>query len=187
MYHVLVYRKEFIMADLATSAVCGSTQVKKLEAPEIRGNRIFFKNKEGNSFIFSQRNNSLVSILKVSEEIRWAKNLMTIFNKFYDENTGCVSAKKISDIGTEIDKRYLPYLTEVPRARMCHNLVDWNRFLRNALSDYTNPNSDGGADITEKEIYDYYERSASVIQNDKSVFLLSRNKESINEKDAGLK
>ena len=155
------------MSNLRTSAINGTVMSARLERPVVKDNEITFCNSKDKCFVLSHENGILMDNPTLTNNMNWTMALMTIFNKFFDKDAGKVPAGKIFDIGTEIDTRYTP--TKGGR----YSTVNWNQFLRNALSDMTNPNSDGGADITENEIYDYYERCAKIVRNDNSYFSLS--------------
>ena len=154
------------MTNLTTSAIKGTGMSARLESPVVKNNEITFCNSKDKYFVLSHENGILMDNPTLTSNMNWAMSLMTVFNKFFDKDVGKVPAEKIFDIGTEIDTKFTP--SKGGRGIT----TNWNQVLRNALSDMTNPNSDGGADITEKEIYDYYERCAKIVRNDGSYFSL---------------
>ena len=134
-----------------------TTMSARLDTPEVKKNKIIFFDSQDKGFILEHDNGALMDNYTVSANIKRTMSLMTIFNKFFDEKSRKVPAQKIFDIGTEIETKF-PALKGGKVAT-----IDWNQFLRNALSDMRNPDSDGGADITEKEICDYYKRCAKIV------------------------
>ena len=154
-----------------TSAISGTIMTAKLSTPEVKKNKITFCNSKDKTFVLSHDNGLLMDKGTLEHNINWAMSVMTIFNKFFDKNSGNIPAGKIFDIGTEIDTRFTP--SKGGRGVT----INWNQVLRNALNDMTNPNSDGGANITENEIYDYYERCAKILPNDNRDFSLKEKNE----------
>ena len=152
------------MKNLTTPAINGTVMTADLARPTVKKNEITFCNSKDKTFVLSHDNGLLMDKGTLEHNINWAMSVMTIFNKFFDKNSGNIPAGKIFDIGTEIDTRFTP--SKGGRGVT----INWNQVLRNALSDMTNPNSDGGANITENEIYDYYERCAKIINKDDSYF-----------------
>ena len=148
------------MANLTTQAIDGTVMSARLASPVVKNNEITFSNSKGKSFVLRHDNGILMDRGTIEHNVNWAMSLMTVFNKFFDKNSGNIPVGKIFDIGTEIDTTLSP--SKVGRGVT----INWNQVLRNALSDMTNPNSDGGVNITENEIYDYYERCAKILWKD---------------------
>ena len=154
-----------------TSAINGTIMTAKLSTPEVKKNKIIFNNSRNKGFVLNHKNGMFMDNQTLSRNMKKTLSLMTFFNKFFDEESRKVPAQKIFDIGTEIDTQWSPLKGGEGF------VVNWNQVLRNALSDMTNPNSDGGADVTEKEIYDYYERCAKIVTNDNQDFSLKEKNE----------
>lgn len=145
------------MADLSVPVV--NTASKKLEKPIVEGSKIIFTNGKGEKVTLTHPGPSYNWPKEsIKRNQNWAMELMTAFDGFYNEETGSVPIEKISEVGDFIDTLRVP-VTDVSKS----DNTDWNRVFRNALSDYTHPKSDGGENITAKEIQQFYDRCASII------------------------
>ena len=145
------------MADLSVPVVSNAS--KKLERPKVEGSKIIYTNAKGEKVTLTHPGPSYNWPKEtIKRNQNWAIELMTAFNDFYDENSGNIPIEKIAEIGDYIDTFRVP-VTDVSSS----DNTDWNRVYRNALSDYTHPKSDGGENITAKEIQQFYDRCAMLI------------------------